>query len=142
MMEHLFHSGIDGVADVSHDGFAMTTPGYERERRSSRAFLRVRLVAVGKNRRGKHFRQVCESVVASEHGGLLSIAQEVEMGADLTVTNISTQEDVECRVVFLGDESPKGWRVGIEFLTPTPRFWGIEFSAPPASNLTPASQEK
>jgi hypothetical protein len=123
----------------------MTQVNYERERRSSRTFLRVKLVAIGKNQRGRRFRQVCESVVASEHGGLLCIAQELEMGADLTITNLSTQEDVECRVVFLGDESIKGWRVGIEFLTPAPRFWGVEFLTPPASpasNLTPASQEK
>lgn len=120
----------------------MTQGNYERERRSSRTFLRVKLVAIGKNQRGRRFRQVCESVVASEHGGLLCIAQEMEMGADLTITNLSTQEDVECRVVFLGDESPKGWRVGVEFLTPAPRFWGIEFVAPPAPNLAPASQEK
>ena len=121
--------------------FAMTT-SYERERRSSRTFLRVKLVATGKNQRGRHYRQVCESVVASRHGGLLAIQQELEMGADLSITNLATLEEIECRVVFLGDETPKGWRVGIEFLTPSPRFWGVEFVEPPVSNLTPASQEK
>ena len=64
------------------------------------------------------------------------------MGADLSITNLATLEEIECRVVFLGDETPKGWRVGIEFLTPSPRFWGVEFVEPPVSNLTPASQEK
>jgi hypothetical protein len=102
---------------------------YERERRSSRAFLRLKLVAAGKNRRGKRFRQACETVVVSEHGGLLCLSQEVEMGALLIVTSPVTQEDQECRVVYLGEESDRGSRVGVEFLTPAPRFWGMEFTA-------------
>ena len=118
----------------------MANAVYERERRSSRAFLRVKLVAAGKNHRGKRFRQACETVVVSEHGGLLCLPQELEMGAEVTITSPFTHEEQECRVVFLGEESPKGWRVGLEFLTPAPRFWGIEFLTPPASRLTPVTQ--
>jgi len=114
--------------NVAHDGFAMPSPVYERERRSSRAFLRLKLVAAGKNRRGKRFRQACETVVVSSHGGLLCLTQEVEMGAVLTMTSPVTHEEQEVRVVYLGEESEKGSRVGIEFLTPAPRFWGMEFT--------------
>jgi hypothetical protein len=103
---------------------------YERERRSSRTFLRLKILAAGKNRRGKRFRQACETVVVSAHGGLLCIAQEMEMDAVLTVTSPVTQEEQECRVVYLGEETNKGSRVGIEFLTPAPRFWGMEFAEP------------
>jgi PilZ domain-containing protein len=119
----------------------MATLVYEKERRSSRAFLRAKLVAAGKNHRGKRFRQACETVVVSEHGALLCIPQEVEMGADLTITSPFTHEDQECRIVFVGDETPKGWRVGVEFLTPAPRFWGMEFLKPPASRATPVSSQ-
>ena len=118
----------------------MATVAYERERRSSRAFLRVKLVAAGKNHRGKRFRQACETVVVNENGGLLCIQQELKMGAEVTLTSPFTQEEQECRIVFLGEESSKGWRVGIEFLTPAPRFWGMEFLKPPASRLTPVTQ--
>jgi hypothetical protein len=107
----------------------MSSGVYERERRSSRAFLGLKLLAAGKNRRGKRFRQACETVVVSEHGGLLCLGQELEMDALLIVTSPVTQEEQECRVVYLGDESDKGSRVGIEFLTPAPRFWGMEFTA-------------
>jgi hypothetical protein len=116
----------------------MATVTYERERRSSRAFLKVKLVVAGKNRRGKRFRQACETLVVSGHGGLLFVPQEVEMGAELMLTSPFTQEEQECRVVFVGDEAAKGWRVGVEFLTPAPRFWGIEFSAPSPSRLVQA----
>jgi len=30
-------------------------------------------------------------------------------------------------VVYLGEPVGKGQRVGVEFLTPAPRFWGVEF---------------
>jgi hypothetical protein len=128
-VERSVYRGVDRAANVAHDGFAMSSPVYERERRSSRAFLRLKLVAAGKNRRGKRFRQACETVVVSGHGCLFCITQEVEMGAVLTMTSPVTHEEQEVRVVYLGEESEKGSRVGVEFLTPAPRFWGIEFSA-------------
>ena len=132
-MERGREHSVDPFCVVAHDGFAMPSGIYERERRSSRAFLRLRIVAAGKNRRGKRFRQACETVVVSAHGGLLCITQEVEMGAVLTLSGPFTQEEQECRVVYLGEESEKGLRVGIEFLTPAPRFWGREFSEPAPS---------
>jgi hypothetical protein len=118
----------------------MASVDYARERRSSRAFLRVKLVAAGKNQRGRRFRQACETIVVSAHGGLLCITQELEMGDVLNVTSPFTQEEQECRIVFLGDESDRGWRVGIEFLTPAPRFWGLEFVAPRSSRFSPVAQ--
>lgn len=117
----------------------MATVVYDRERRSSRAFLRVKLVAAGRNHGGKRFRQACETVLVNEHGGLLCIPQEVDMGAELVITSPFTQEDQECRVVFVGDESANGWRVGVEFLTPAPRFWGRDFVSPSGQRFAPVS---
>jgi hypothetical protein len=108
--------------------FVMDTSIYEKERRSSRAFVRAKFMAVGKNHRGKRFRQVCETIVVSGHGCLFCINQELEMGAILTVVSPVTHEEQECRVVYVGEESAKGCRIAIEFLTPAPRFWGMEFS--------------
>jgi hypothetical protein len=31
-------------------------------------------------------------------------------------------------VVYLGDTSEKGTRIGVEFLSPSPHFWGVEFA--------------
>ena len=92
--------------------------------------MRLRVVVAGKNRNGRRFRETCETIVINAHGGLMYLAQEVADGAPLVVTNPFTQEEQECRVVYLGDDSEKGQRVGIEFLTPAPRFWGVEFTQP------------
>ncbi len=100
----------------------------EKSRRSSRIFMCLRVVAAGKNRDGRRFSEACETIVINAHGGLLYINQPLEEGAMLVLVNPSTQEEQECRVVYLGDASGKGQRVAVEFLSPAPHFWGMEFS--------------
>ena len=52
----------------------------------------------------------------------------------LVLTHPETLEEQECRVVFLGEMNDRGQRVGVEFLTPAPRFWGLEFNETPAGS--------
>ena len=96
-------------------------------RRSLRAFHRVRVQVAGRAHDRKKFKETCETVVVNAHGGLLMLKHEVSNGEMLLLTNPLTQEEQECRVVYLGDVVEKGQRVGIEFLTPAPHFWGLEF---------------
>ena len=103
-------------------------------RRSSRVFHKMRVQAQGRAHNGKKFRETCETVVVNGFGGLLLLKHEVNNGEMLVITNPETQEELECRIVYLGDPGDKGQRVGIEFLTPAPRFWGVDFSVEPASN--------
>ena len=102
-------------------------------RRSARVFHRVRVQAQGRTHDRKKFKETCETVVVNAHGGLLVLKHEVSDGEMLVLTNPLTQEELECRVAYLGDLTEKGQRVGIEFLTPAPRFWGVEFRDEPAS---------
>jgi len=88
----------------------------------------MKLKAQGRAHDGRKFRETCETVVVNAHGGLLLLKHEVDNGEMLVITNPETQEEQECRIVYLGDPGDKGQRVGIEFLTPAPRFWGVEFS--------------
>jgi hypothetical protein len=104
-------------------------------RRSGRAFHKMRVQAQGRGHNGKKFRETCQTVVVNAHGGLLLLKHEVNDGEMLVLTNPETQEEQECRVVYLGDLGDHGQRVGIEFLTPAPRFWGVDFKdAAPARN--------
>jgi PilZ domain len=103
---------------------------YERERRSARKFMRIRVKLAGKNQQGRRFRHASETIVINAHGALLYSDQDLEIGSLLVLTNSSSEEEQECRVVYLGDDAEKGQRVGIEFLTPAPRFWGVELAQP------------
>jgi hypothetical protein len=100
------------------------------QRRSSRIFHKMRVQVQGRGHNGKKFRETCETVVVNGHGGLLILKHEVDDGAMLVLTHPETLEEQECRVVFLGELGDRGQRVGVEFLTPAPRFWGLEFSEP------------
>src|ERR1700732_2444675 len=97
-------------------------------RRSGRAFHRMRVQAQGRAHNGKKFKEACETVVVNAHGGLLMLRHEIDNGEILVLTNPETLEDQECRVVYQGEPCEKGQRIGVEFLTPAPRFWGLEFS--------------
>ena len=104
-------------------------------RRSSRVFHKMRVQAQGRGHNGKKFRETCETVVVNGHGGLLFLKHEIDDGEMLVITNPETQEELECRVVYLGEPGDRGQRVGVEFLTPAPRFWGVDFKdAEPADN--------
>ncbi|MCL6565082.1 MAG: PilZ domain-containing protein [Acidobacteriia bacterium] len=100
---------------------------FSAPRRSSRVFIRIPIRASGKNRHGRRFRERCETIVVSAHGALLYLNETVELGTLLTLHNPATEEEQECRVVYLGDAGPKGQRVGVEFLSPSPHFWCMEF---------------
>jgi hypothetical protein len=114
------------------DGMSEVTS--QAPRRSGRVFHKVRVQAQGKSRDRRKFKETCETVVVNAHGGLLLLKHEVDNGEMLVLTNPETLEEQECRVVYLGDPVAKGQRIGVEFLTPAPRFWGVEFSTEPASN--------
>src|SRR5256885_5684097 len=96
-------------------------------RRSGRVFHKIRLKAQGRAHNGRKFHETCETVVVNAHGGLLLLKNEIDSGELLVLTHPETLEEQECRVVYQGDPSDRGQRVGIEFLTPAPRFWGVDF---------------
>jgi hypothetical protein len=51
----------------------------------------------------------------------------------LVLVHPETLEEQECRIVYLGEPGDKGQRVGVEFLTPAPRFWGLDLGDSPLS---------
>ncbi len=125
--EHIGDSLVDGPIEVPQHRLTMPENDYDKVRRSSRVFMRVRVVVAGKNSDNRRFREACETIVINAHGGLMYLNQPLAMDAMLVLTNPFTQEEQESRVVFLGEATDKGQRVGVEFLTPAPHFWGVDF---------------
>jgi hypothetical protein len=136
--EHAIDTFVDGAMEVPQHRLTMPENDYDKVRRSTRVFMRVRVVVAGKNSDNRRFREACETIVINAHGGLMYLNQPLAMHAMLVLTNPFTQEEQESRVVFLGEATDKGQRVGVEFLTPAPHFWGVDFvptdwPAPPAA---------
>src|SRR6202030_2855315 len=113
---HADDSAVDGASEVHQHGLTMPETDVTKIRRSTRVFMRVRVVVAGKNSDGRRFREACETVVINAHGGLMYLNQPLNIDAILVITNPFTQEEQECRIVFLGDATDKGQRVGLEFL--------------------------
>jgi hypothetical protein len=91
----------------------------------------MRLQAQGRGHNGRKFRETCETVVVSAHGALLLLKHEIDNGETLVLVHPETLEEQECRVVYQGDPGERGQRVGIEFLTPAPRFWELDLAEKP-----------
>ena len=98
------------------------------QRRSSRVFTRIPVKAKGKASSGRKFQEHSQTIVVNAHGGLLYLQQDLDLGAEIVLVNPLTEEEQECRVVYLGDTSDRGTRTGVEFLSPSPHFWGVEFA--------------
>lgn len=131
--EHLYGEVIDASPLPLEDG-DMSEATFTSPRRSSRIFHKMRVEAQGRSHNGRKFRETCETVVVNAHGGLLLLKHEVKDGEMLILSNPETQEELECRIVYQGDPGEKGQRVGIEFLTPAPRFWGLDLEEKPTSS--------
>jgi hypothetical protein len=97
-------------------------------RRSSRIFTRMPVHATGNDVQGTAFQAQSLTIAINANGGLLYLDHSLVVGAELVLINPATQQKQPCRVVYLGDLSVRGTRVGVEFLSPTPHFWGIEFA--------------
>ena len=104
---------------------SMDTVTSNSPRRSGRAFLKMKLQAQGRAHDGRKFRETCETLVVNAHGALILLKHEMDNGEMLVLTHPETMEEQECRVVFLGEPADRQ-RVGVEFLTPAPRFWGLD----------------
>jgi hypothetical protein len=124
--EHLSERAIDRIWGEGHDD-GMAELAQTSQRRSLRIFHKMRLQAMGRSHEGRKFRETCETLVVSAHGGLLMLKHEVNDGEMLVLVHPETQEEQECRIVYLGESASRGIRVGVEFLTPAPHFWGIDF---------------
>ncbi len=101
-------------------------PGGSR-RRSQRLFATVPIIVHGLQNSKRAFQEETETVVIQAQGALILLASGVATGQSLTVRNLRTQEEQECRVVHLGSEERGKTQVGVEFTEPKPNFWRVHF---------------
>lgn len=124
-----------------HDNFTMALSDDEK-RRSSRIFRRISVQVRGLDPDGHKFRESCQTIVVNAQGGLIYLNETVELGGQVQIVNPVTDEEQECRVVYIGDISDRGQRVGLEFLSPAPHFWGMEFTEPDSSRRQQSASRK
>jgi hypothetical protein len=99
-------------------------------RRSGRVTLRVpvKIFEPGSNKR--FLVEEASAVKVSLWGGLIALRAAVSRDQKLFLVNQATGETAESKVAYLGPMQLGGRRlrlVAIEFLRPSPGFWGLSF---------------
>jgi hypothetical protein len=69
------------------------------------------------------FAENTESLNVSARGGLVAISGNISCWQKIVLTNLQTEEDVECRIVRLIRSEGGKLLAGIEFRDVAPRFW-------------------
>jgi hypothetical protein len=79
-----------------------------------------------------------KTLTVSAHGALILLNTRVVIGDLLSLRNLSTQNELACRVVDLTIGSAGVPEVGVEFLKPEKNFWHIAF---PPTDWSPRGPE-
>ena len=109
-----------------------TDPG---RRRSMRVLLSVPIQVRGKNPQNQDFTEETRTLVVNAHGALISLSAQAVVNEKVFVSNSATHQTQECRVVYFGNTQAGKAQMGVEFLTPSPAFWQIDF--PPEDWVVP-----
>jgi hypothetical protein len=96
-------------------------------RRSLRVTIDMPVEVVGQSVNGKAFRQETRTTVVNAHGAQLILPTSVEIQSSILLRNTKTGAEVQCRVVYQKRIESEKAELGVEFLEPQPRFWGIAF---------------
>jgi hypothetical protein len=100
-------------------------------RRSGRVTLRVPLKIYEPDSNKYFLVEETYAVKVSLWGGLIALSAAVNRDQKLLVANQATGETAESQVVYLRPMEPSGRLnlVAIQFLKPSPGFWGMSFPA-------------
>ena len=102
-------------------------------RRSNRLTLRVPLRIYEPDTSKRFLVEEAHAVKVSLWGGLIVLKAPVNRNQQLVTVNQTTGETTDSRIVYLGPMVSGGSRarlVAIEFLRPSPGFWGVGFPQP------------
>jgi hypothetical protein len=109
------------------------------ERRRCKRFpLTIPVKIYGRSPRNHPFREVTATLAVSLHGGLLNMKPRVKLGQKILIVNSFTEEERECRVVYVDSRQRGRRKVAIEFANANGDFWHV-YSSPMRLEPAPTS---
>jgi hypothetical protein len=119
----------DRPAASSSEGLieSEVSPFQTNRRRSQRVVARIRIKVI--RREGADFilSEDTQTLVVSAHGALLVLAMIVQPGEALLLKNSMSNEEQQVRVIRVGEKQTPPKEVAVEFTSPGPHFWHIDF---------------
>jgi len=97
------------------------------KRRSSRVAIDMPVEVFGQSITGKVFREETRTTVVNAHGALIVLASAAQIKPSVILINKKTNVEAQCRVIYLKETEKGKGELGVEFVDPQPRFWGIAF---------------
>ncbi len=99
-------------------------------RRSQRVMLRIPILVRAEIEGEAPLEEDTFTMVVNAHGALIALAMKVRPGQNLALRNWGTAKEQACRVIHV-KKNPFGKdEVGIEFPSPNPHFWNLDFPPP------------
>jgi hypothetical protein len=107
--------------------------------RTTRVHLAIPVFIYGNKETDKPFKEISQTVEVNANGCLLEMTTPVIKDQHLLLTNMTTNEEMACHVVTLGNVVNGKARVGLRFAQVSPRFWGLSF---PPEDWDPAERKR
>lgn len=102
--------------------------GSER-RRGQRVLLRVR-ASIHVALQGQRETIDVATLSVNPHGAMVLMDRNLAPETRLVLEHAATKERVACKVVRSSQKMPEGFHVPLEFDSPAPDFWKIDFPSP------------
>jgi hypothetical protein len=108
-------------------------------RRSQRVLLTMPIVVLGSRADGQPFKEETNTCVVNAHGALVLLSESIGCGGLVIIRNVHSGEERPCAITDVGAKEKGEIKVGIKFLEPSPRFWGVAF---PPEDWSPRRESK
>ena len=90
--------------------------------------MQVPVLAKGiRNNNKLPFEEDTETLAINAHGAMILLSAPVAAGQKISLRHGKTQEEQECKVVYLGPTQDGKTQVALEFTDARPSFWRVSF---------------
>ena len=96
-------------------------------RRGQRVVVSIPVEVQAKDRWGHEHKEETRTISVTAHGALLALDMDLTKGQTITLRDPSSQEALECSVVYLGASQQGRREVGVSFVQPNKCLWRIAF---------------
>jgi hypothetical protein len=125
IFEALKHAQLVRAGKVSTKSPATDAVEVPDRRRSRRWALDIPVYVYGHGQEKEPFHEEAHTLHVNANGALLLLSVPVRKGQILLLTNSLTQQEQDCRVVFIGTKRSRTVEAGIAFPLTNPEFWQL-----------------
>ncbi|MGA7794491.1 MAG: hypothetical protein WCA19_15765 [Candidatus Acidiferrales bacterium] len=125
IFETLKHAQLVRATKTPPEPPAEEAAEYPDRRRSRRWAFDISVYVYGHGPEKEPFHEEAHTLNVNANGALLLLSVPVQKGQTLLLTNLLTQEEQDCRVVFLGTRHSRTVETGVAFPRTNPAFWQL-----------------